>query len=210
MSENQLGRDFRISLEFNEREFKRAEQYLKEFPKQMPKLIAESMNRAVGAMQTEVLRGIAKRYNLTQIQVRKHVSVHKASANSFAADVTISDSIKTAWHLYDFKVSPRRVQRRSKGVKVSVLRSGGVSMVHSFIAQMRSGHIGVFERTREARRAPIKNSDKGTVSPIKELFSPTPAVMASQSVVEKEVEARGYEVFEKRMDHVIDYLKTMR
>lgn len=189
--------DFSISLGFDPRQFKDVERYLRDYPKKTRQLIAESMNRAVNAMNTEVRRGISRRYHLTQGQVKAHTAMIKATANKLSCSVTVSDSKKRAWHLWDFRVSPRRAGARSP--RVAVLRGGrGARLQHAFVAQMKSGHIGVFERKGTARH------------PIKELFSPSPAVMASQSVIKKEVEAKGYEVFEKRMDHALDFLAKVR
>ncbi|MHB9133655.1 MAG: phage tail protein [Armatimonadota bacterium] len=206
-----MGNDFSVLLKFDQRKFKEVERYLRDYPKKMGQQIADSMNRAVGSMNTQVRRGIAKRYNLQQKVISSHTTVHKANARNLSASVTVSDSKKKAWHLFDFKVSPRGIGSRKKsGVKVGILRGHMTKFPGAFVAKMKSGHIGVFWRTGAARRPPIKNSDKKMVSPITEGFSPTPAVMASQSVVAKEVEARGYEVFEKRMDHAMDFMAKIR
>jgi hypothetical protein len=200
MSEK-LGKDFSISLTFDEKKFKEVERYLKKYPRQMLQHIAESMNRAVNTMNTEVRRGIAKRYNLTQGQIKGHTSVHKAIARKLTASVVVSDSEKRAWHLYDFKVNPRTPnQRLRRLLRVGVLRGGRmVELQHAFVARMKSGHEGVFEREPGAGRLKIK-----------ELFSPTPAIMASQSVIAEEVEAKGYETFEKRIDHALNRMADIR
>lgn len=195
-----LGKDFSIELTFDKKQFERAERYLKEYPDKMPKLIAESMNRAVTTMTVTVLRAISSRYNVTQKEIRPHAKPWKANASLLSASVHISDSTKAAWHLYDFKVTPRSIQRRpKKGLRVAVLRGNNKMLPHAFIAMMRSGHIGVFQRDEGAKR-----------SPIHELISPTAAIMASQTVVAEEVEKKGYEMFDKRLNHAFDLLDKMR
>jgi len=194
-----MANDFTISLGFDPKQFKEVERYLREYPEKMAQHVAESMNRAVAAMDTQIRRGISQRYQVTQKQIKAHSRSRKATARLLTASVTISDSAKSAWPMYDFKVNPRGVNpRRRRPLQISILRGKAETFRHAFIAKMKSGHEGVFEREKGAGRLPIK-----------ELFSVTPAVMASQSVVAAEVEKAGYATFEKRLTHAIDRMHQL-
>jgi hypothetical protein len=62
---------------------------------------------------------------------------------------------------------------------------------HAFIAKMKSGHTGVFER------------EKTTRLPVTERMGLSVPQMAENSVVMEQVENKAQEVINKRVDHEI-------
>ena len=79
-------------------------------------------------------------------------------------------------------------------VKASVMKGSGTAFEHAFIADMQSGHTGVFERETSKR------------FPIEELMGLSAAQMIGNDKVIKDVEKDAQETVNKRIEHEIDRL----
>ena len=105
--------------------------------------------------------------------------------------------------LIKFKVSPSTPKKRTTP-SAAVLKANSLVKFNRqknvFVAQMKSGHIGIMER------------QKGTVSPatgkekLKELLSPAVPQMVGNEKVMQNVEERVNEVINQRIEHEIERL----
>ena len=105
--------------------------------------------------------------------------------------------------LMKFKVSPSTPKKRTTP-SAAVLKASSLvkfnRQTNVFVAQMKSGHIGIMER------------QKGTVSPatgkekLKELLSPAVPQMVGNEKVMQNVEERVNEVINQRIEHEIERL----
>ncbi len=105
--------------------------------------------------------------------------------------------------LIKFKVSPSTPKKRTTP-SAAVLKASSLVKFNRqknvFVAQMKSGHIGIMER------------QKGTVSPatgkekLKELLSPAVPQMVGNEKVMQNVEERVNEVINQRIEHEIERL----
>ena len=105
--------------------------------------------------------------------------------------------------LMKFKVSPSTPKKRTTP-SAAVLKASSLVTFNRqknvFVAQMKSGHIGIMER------------QKGTVSPatgkekLKELLSPAVPQMVGNEKVMQNVEERVNEVINQRIEHEIERL----
>lgn len=93
-----------------------------------------------------------------------------------------------------FKTNPKKVTKKKpkNGVFVQVDKSGGGYLPHAFIADMSSGHTGIFARKGRAR------------FPIEKKSGPsTPSMLANKKVVEP-VSKRMKERLEVNVEHEIN------
>ncbi|MDD3488757.1 MAG: hypothetical protein PHR62_02595 [Paludibacter sp.] len=111
--------------------------------------------------------------------------------------------------LVKFKVTPKTpIQKKTPSaavLKASSLTSFG-NEKNVFVAQMKSGHIGIFQRKEgkySSRRGEGKNKHTET---LKELFSPAVPTMVGNEKVMQTVEDRVNEVINQRIDHEIERL----
>mgnify|MGYP001079328582 FL=1 len=105
--------------------------------------------------------------------------------------------------LIKFKVSPSTPKKKTTP-SAAVLKASSLVKFNRqknvFVAQMKSGHIGIMER------------QKGTVSPatgkekLKELLSPAVPQMVGNEKVMQNVEERVNEVINQRIEHEIERL----
>lgn len=120
-----------------------------------PSAMAAAINRTTADIKKTMAREAAKRYNITSGEVKKTITISKAT-RSEPQGAAISRASPIA--LSKFKVSPnRKVAYTSKGrpspkvYKASVLKGPATKPLNTdpkaFIAVMKSGHKGVFQRT---------------------------------------------------------------
>lgn len=134
----------------------------------------------------------------------KNVSV---SGNGIIGSIEYSGGVIP---LFKFNVAPKKPTYGKKAVKASVMRSGSqVVFNNAFIAQMKSGHLGIFEGKGTWRRSTRPTKTGGNTEnneKIKELFGPSVPRMAENAVVLQSVEDRVNEVINQRIDHEIERL----
>ncbi len=114
--------------------------------------------------------------------------------------------------LMKFKVAPK-VPKRGKAPSAAVLMANGMVKLsrqkNIFVAQMDSGHYGIFERIdgkyAEGRAGEENKQNKHTQA-IRQLLSLSTAQMVGNPNVMQIMEARVQEVINQRIDHEIDRL----
>lgn len=109
-----------------------------------------ALNRTGAAVRTEAVRQIRGRYNLRAGTVRDQIRIVRASRQRLTVDVIASGA---PIPLVEFGA-----RQTKKGVTVRVTKQRKL-VKGVFIARMKSGKVGVFERLGKARL------------PIRELFS---------------------------------------
>ncbi len=117
------------------------------------KAFARAGRRVTEMARTRLIRRQAPRIKLSQKELRE-LTTARFNAGGSTSDIVV----RSGWvHLFKLGAT-----QTSKGVRVK-LRG---SYRHAFIAKMKSGHKGVFQRAGD----PITDS-----LPIRELFGPNPA-----------------------------------
>lgn len=112
--------------------------------------------------------------------------------------------------LIKFKVSPSTPKKRTTP-SAAVLKAGSLVKFDrkndTFVAQMKTGHIGIFKRREKVYSGkrwtghPTKNSQA-----IQELLSPAVPQMVGNEKVMQNVEERVNEVINQRIEHEIERL----
>ena len=143
----------------------------------VPKAVRPAVWRALELGRTEIKREVRKAYVVKAGLINVRLQMEGMNGT---ASVEHPGMLK----LYDMKLNPKGVQTRKqkKPVFAQVKVGGGGTMPGAFVAQMQSGHVGVFIRQAGAGR-----------NPINELHTISPPIMASQPAVGPAVN--------KRMDH---------
>lgn len=151
------------------------------------KVFFNTINRALDTVRTATGRQIREVYTISQKDLRaeSNIQLRKANRSSLAGEISFAGC---KIPLYRFNVSPKQPAQGAT-VKAAVLKANApTEFEHAFIATMKSGHVGMFERATRRR------------FPINEFLGPSVADMAGNSVVLKEVEAAAQETIDKRID----------
>lgn len=160
-----------------------------------PLVLSRAINRAISNVKKNSAKETSSRYYITSGEVKKTLRLVKASKSSLKAAVISSGS---GIALSKFKVNPgtpvryRGASRSPKVYRAGVKKSGGVKPLagdpKAFIAVMKSGHKGVFERTSDASL------------PIKQLYGPSvPQIMKNQDILDV-INKDAAETLQKRLD----------
>lgn len=167
----------------------RAEQLLKHIPNAAPKALSRAINRAAESARTEAARKVRETYFIPHNAVLSTIKIDKASEGRLMAKVT---SRGHATPLINFRVTPKQPQpRRKSPIIVRVKQGQGGSVKRAFVARMKSGHVGVFERAGKKR------------TPIRQLFGPPIPEMLGNPTVTDWVEQKAAERLDERLDHEI-------
>lgn len=152
------------------------------------KAISRSLNRSIGGVQTDASRAVRQELTLKAKDVRKDLRVRRARPRGLEAalDVTIRPT-----GLIKF-----RARDTTRGVTVQVKRRAGRKRLpKAFIAQMKSGHKGVFTRRKGVGRLPVG-----------ELFSTAPGQYLDDESVLAPIGDAAQRRFTKELSAQVDYL----
>lgn len=109
--------------------------------------------------------------------------------------------------LYKFKATPKSPTFGKKAVSVQVKRGTGGKSRHAFVAQMQSGHLGIFHRINKYsdKKRNQENKTKHNQM-IEERYGPSVPKMIGNDKVIQAVEERVNEVINQRIEHEIERL----
>ncbi|MFM0243794.1 phage tail protein [Paraburkholderia sediminicola] len=180
--------------------------------------ITASMAKYVGEQQKAVIRALNK--TATQARTAASVEVRGAGYNIKASAIKKSFVIKRASRgnlVVVLTATGARIplinygaRQTKSGVSFSV-KNGRKTMRHAFIATMKSGHIGVFERTGKGHKKVVRNGKTvRTGLPIKELLGPSIPQSLANEAVEKALMAKIRSVFPKILEHELAFIASKR
>jgi hypothetical protein len=182
-----------VTIQIDTREIAKIALATRKIADGVKRVLAPAVNRALSAGRTAASREIRANYLIKN----KDIPMRIQQSGESGAILIESGMLK----LYDFKVAPKGVQRRArkKPVFAQVKVGGGAYLGGGFVAQMKSGHVGVFMRSssRMMFTKPWKQQ-------INELLTIGAPIMATQPAVGPAVNERMGEVLEKRMDHELN------
>lgn len=135
-----------------------------------PRYAAAGINKAAAGAFTLAVREVQADIGASsQKSIRKNIILKKATGTNPQARLTAFSSKKDRIPIYEMKPKPRSVTKRRPPVGVSY--GAGKVIPGSFIAKVKSGHIGVFKRAAKQRL------------PIQELFGPSVALVFSRKKI---------------------------
>lgn len=145
--------------------------------KRYPRAAAAGINRAAQGAFTHAVRAIQEDVGTSaQKTIRRNLTVKNATAEKPEARLIGFSAKKDRIPIYELKPAPRSVTRRRPegGVRYGAAKK---LLPGSFIARMKSGHVGVFKRLEKTR------------TPLDELHGPSVALVFSRKKITDKVRA---------------------
>lgn len=178
-----------ITLRLRDKDVQRA---LRSLRMRGPARIVRALNRAGVSTQTAMVREVARDMGIKQADVKKAMRVTNAREGHFEATVSATGA---RMPLIAFGAKgPEPSRGKGRGVTAR-MQGARKRYPHAFIARMRSGHRGVFQRT---------SIPGGPRLPIRELFGPSiPLVFNRFARLGLE---RGEESLIKNLQHEFRFL----
>lgn len=178
-------------IEFDEKQFERAQLLLHNIPNGAPRAAAAALNRTADHVKTVSMRKLRETYTIKTGRIDARLQVRRATTASLFASVR---DVGRPIALSYFTIRPNQPpgKRTGKLVYAQVRRDGGGTIQKVFVARMKSGHVGVFRRT-----------DGNKSLPIKQLHAPSlPQMLGSPTVADFTTESAS-RMLGERLDHEI-------
>ena len=161
------------------------------------KVVTRALNKTARGARTDAVTLIRQELNLKAKDIRSGLSVRRATWGKPTA--TLVAKGKHGVPLIKFGPRPSKPEARKpeKGVSVQIKKRGGrPTFKGSFVARMKSGHVGVFTRAR-------KGSPR---LPIKELFGVGFIAYMKRGALQRRLARRIDSRLQKNLAHEINYL----
>jgi|SRR6185436_18436295 len=105
------------------------------------KVILRSLTKVATQAETFGNKKVRETYNLKRADVDKAISVTPASVSKLQVDIRVKGQRLPLFTL--------NAKQFGKGVKVTIKKGGRTLLPHAFVATMKSGHTGVFLRSKD-------------------------------------------------------------
>lgn len=189
-------------IEVDARGIEQAQELLKDIPGATKKAVSTALRKSLRNAKKEAVKKVRERYT-----IRKAGYVSRTIKMKVENMTGILSSKGPVNDLSYFKTNPKTVPKRrppkGKYLYSQVVKGQGGTIAHAFLARMKSGHVGVFQRAGHgASNASL---------PISKLSGPsTPQMLGSPSVTEF-IAKKMLERMDKNLEHEIDaFLKGYR
>jgi hypothetical protein len=161
------------------------------------KVVSRALNKTAANARSQAVVLLRKHLNLKAKDIRPGLTVKRATWSNLVA--VLIGAGKRGVPLIKYAPRPSRpeIRKPSQGVSVQISKFGPrKTRKGSFVARMKSGHVGVFWRAKKgAPRLPIK-----------ELFGVGPIQLLQRGVVQRRLRKFISERLPVNLDHEIDYL----
>ena len=189
-------------IEVDARGIEQAQELLKDIPGASKKAVSTALRKSLRNAKKEAVKKVRERYT-----IRKAGYVSRTIKMKVENMTGILSSKGPVNDLSYFKTNPKTVSKRrppkGKYLYSQVVKGQGGTIAHAFLAKMKSGHVGVFQRAGHgASNASL---------PISKLSGPSiPQMLGSPSVTEF-IAKKMLERMDKNLEHEIDaFLKGYR
>lgn len=187
----------RLTLSLNRDQVDRAERTLRHIKEGLPTATFRALNWTMARIKTRAVKEVRKVSPITATGVRKRMRVYQANKRDLAAMLFIGGRDIP---LYLYSARPRKPRRKGQrpprqGVSAQPSTSGGRKVYPgTFIAKMKSGHIGVFSRMGEGR------------FPVEEETGPGLAGLMDEAGTMADLIDYGRPLLRDRFEHEINFL----
>lgn len=180
-------------IEIDDRDLDRAVKLLEAFPGAIDKVSKKAVRAAVKGVKREAIDKITERYTIQKNRVGGTMRVKYQGAGAiFSSRGPVND-------LSYFKHSPRSVPKhrppKGKYLYSQVVKGQGGTIAHAFLARMRSGHVGVFQRAG--------HGTSNASLPIQKMAGPSIPQMLGSPTIQSYMEQRLSERFGTALDKEI-------
>lgn len=195
--------------------FKEAEQQLADIPGGMERALKSAIKRSVSYLRTQSTKEIRERYDITRKNIRaeQNVKVRYRYFNGIEAQITFRgnkiplyryggsspkkptvNAEKTVMAIVNGKLRPVHPGIAASGHQL--VSTSPTTFDNAFVAQMKSGHVGIFERT--GGKTATGDAE------IKELMGSSVPQMLGSEEVRESLGQKTYDKFEERLSHEVN------
>lgn len=190
-------------IEIDIKELERAKKTLQGIENGIERVATSAINHSLSKAKTKLKRKITETYYIKSSDIEKTLSIKKANFSTLAGTIS-SRSKRTS-------LPKMKLKKSGKDLLVGIKKENGVQLLSGkselfgkpFIARMKNGHIGVFQRKTRRRIGIGKKADEQE-NPIQELYTSSIPQMAGEKGVQKYIEEEAGKMVNERFIHEVD------
>lgn len=190
-------------IEIDIKELERAKKTLQGIENGIERAATSAINHSLSKAKTKLKRKITETYYIKSSDIEKTLSIKKANFLTLAGTIS-SRSKRTS-------LPKMKLKKSGKDLLVGIKKENGVQLLSGkselfgkpFIARMKNGHIGVFQRKTRRRIGIGKKADEQE-NPIQELYTSSISQMAGEKGVQKYIEEEAGKMVNERFIHEVD------
>lgn len=173
---------------------------LKQLGKNSDKVLADATNRALAGMRTDGTKLIVAESGIVRKKVFSSFNIIKASASGQTHNARVEitgNPIGLAKFKHKFKKPKKNKKGVSSGSLSVNLGQKTITFQHAFVATMKSGHVGIFER----QRGVLTSSGR---EKLQELFGPSIPQFAGRKHITDTVQSQAQKRFATRFNQQME------
>lgn len=182
-------------IEVDARGIEKAVELLEHIPGAAKKAVSTALRKSLRGAKKEAVKKVRERYT-----IRKAGYVTRTLKMKVEEMTGILSSKGPVNDLSYFITKPKTVPKRrpqaGKYLYSQVVKGEGGTIAHAFLARMRSGHVGVFQRGNHGH-------DSASL-PIHKLSGPSTAQMLGSKEVTEYISEKMLERMDKNLEHEIN------
>ena len=198
-------------IEITAQQLERIGLILQGVPGGAEKAMSGAVRRAQQTVRGETVKGITQTYAIKPGDVRAESNINLKTAKDNSGIIGQVIFAGAAIPLYRFNVSPKSpTPRPGQHVRVGVEKGTMKQLENAFVAQMKSGHFGVFERLpgeyMKNRSGNSRHSEKIGANEryrTDQFYGPSVSKMAERDSIREKAEAAAMETISTRVEHEI-------
>ena len=215
------GRSKGIQIEGDQRQLRQIEKKLKGMKSEMPKVLSRAANRTAVGARLALNKKMRQTYTVKSGKLKQNMAIKRATYSSPVAKITLIGKPQAASY---FKYT----KGGQGGAKLQIRRDRPLKAIGSstgrkaFVAQMPSGHVGIYQRRKgeymdKSPRLSKPNINKKTqhTEKLRQFFGPSSAKMAEivfggKKAYSAALEEETQKLFQKNLDAQIRYVLSKK
>lgn len=182
-----------IWFELDKKQLRGVERDLKKLNSRMPKILSRAADKTATSARVSLAKEMQGTYTEKSAKLKKNIEIQKASHNNPIAVIKVTGKPQPAIYFHHSKggkggAKLQILKERPFDAVISQKKEGDTEEPRkAFLAQMPSGHKGIFQRVAGDYMEKSPRLSKPNVKPntkhterIKELLSPSPVKMAKK------------------------------
>lgn len=188
----------------DDKELEKAQKLLGGIENGIKRAITSAINHSLGKAKTKLKKKIIQEYYIKSSDVEKTLSIKKANYSTLAGTIS-SRSKRTS-------LTKLKIKKSGTSILSGVKKSNGIKLLQEkdnlfgrpFIAKMKNGHNGVFQRKTKQRIGVGMRSSSEQENPTQELYTLSIPQMAGEKGVQKYIEEEAEKMVNERFEHEVE------
>lgn len=195
-----------VYADVDSKDMKQIKKILKQLGDDGPNVLKLAINDTARKAKTGLAKNVSKAYAIKQKDFKQFETIQYATKSKLSAKVNIRSQVLTVYKYFQYKPNVPGIGGR--GARIKVLKNESLSEVGTpklFIATMKSGHTGIFQRRPDKKRGEPKE--------IREMLGPSAPNLAynkKNGAYNEDFQREINEYLMQRIHHQMDRILSQK